>query len=78
MEQIAIALTGGVAIWLANDQREAWRRWACIFGLCGQPFWVYSAYIASQWGILILTGWYTYAWWRGFRTHWLSPVSAMK
>jgi hypothetical protein len=72
MEQIAIALTGCVAIWLANDKREPWRKWACIFGLCGQPFWFYSAWSAGQWGILALTFVYTASWWRGFRNNWLT------
>ena len=27
-----IAVTGCVAIWLANDQRETWRKWASVFG----------------------------------------------
>lgn len=71
MEQIAIAFTGVVGIWLVNDHRTAWRRYACLFGLAGQPFWFYSAYTAEQWGILILTLFYTYAWFKGFRFYWL-------
>ena len=42
MDQIAIVLTGTTAIWLSQDERAAWRKWACIIGLCGQPFWFYS------------------------------------
>lgn len=71
IEQIAIACTGCTAIYLANDHRPGWRRWASVFGLCGQPFWFYSALIAQQWGILLLTFFYTFAWWRGFRNNWL-------
>ena len=41
MEQIAIALTGVVAIWLSQDHRIQFRKWASIFGLIGQPFWFY-------------------------------------
>jgi len=74
MEQIAIALTGVVAIWLSQDKRERWRKWACIFGLVGQPFWFYSAYTAEQWGIFILCGFYTSAWLKGFRTNWMSAA----
>lgn len=65
MEQLAIAITGCVAIWLANDQRQPWRKWASVFGLVGQPFWFYSAFIAEQWGILALSFVYTAAWVRG-------------
>ena len=70
IDQAAIALTGCLAIWLTNSDGPE-RRYAPIFGLLGQPFWMYAAYSAEQWGILVLTIWYTAAWWRGFRTHWM-------
>ncbi len=71
MEQTAITITGVLAIWLANDHRDRWRRYACIFGLVGQPFWFYSAYITGQWGIFILSLFYTLAWCKGLWLHWL-------
>ena len=37
IEQIALGLTGGTAIWLSQDARLSVRKWACIFGLAGQP-----------------------------------------
>jgi hypothetical protein len=71
MEQIAIALLGTTAVWLSQDHREERRRWACIFGLFGQPFWFYSAWQAQQWGIFALCFLYTLSWARGFRNGWL-------
>lgn len=71
MEQIAIAITGVVAIWLSQDSRDSWRKYACLFGMAGQPFWFYSAYTAEQWGILILCVFYTWAWFKGVRLHWM-------
>lgn len=71
MEQVGIALTGVVAIWLSQDKRERWRKYACLFGLAGQPFWFYSAYSTEQWGIFILCTFYTWAWLKGFRNNWL-------
>lgn len=71
MAQIVIALTGATAVWLSQDQRETWRRWACIFGLIGQPFWFYSAWAAQQWGIFALCFLYTFSWARGFRNNWM-------
>ena len=73
LDQIGIAVSGVVAVWLTQDKRESWRRWACIFGMLGQPFWFYAAWKAEQWGIFALCALYTYAWARGFWTHWLSP-----
>ncbi len=72
MEQIAIAFTGAVAVWLSQDARPKYRRWACIFGLCGQPFWFYTAWKHEQWGILALCFLYAYSWARGVRTNWFN------
>ena len=72
LDQIGIALSGVIAVWLTQDKRESWRRWACIFGLLAQPSWFYAAWKAEQWGILAISTLYTYAWARGVRTHWLA------
>ena len=72
MEQIAIALTGVTAIWLSQDKRKEWRRYACLFGLVGQPFWFYSSWVTEQWGIFGLSFAFTAAWAKGFREYWLS------
>jgi hypothetical protein len=71
MDQALIAITGIVAIWLSQDSRAGWRKYACLFGLAGQPFWFYSSYIAEQWGIFILCFFYTFAWLKGVRVHWM-------
>lgn len=72
MEQIVIAFTGVTAIWLSQDKRDDFRKYACIFGLIGQPFWFYSAYTAEQWGIFVLCIFYTWAWFKGFRNNWVN------
>lgn len=63
--QTMITTTGIIAIWLVNDHRATHRRYACIIGLVGQPFWLYSAYTAGHWGVFILSMVYTVAWGRG-------------
>lgn len=73
IEQFAIAVTGVAGIWLSQDRRFSWSRWACVFGLAGQPFWMLSAYKAQQWGILLLTCFYTAAWLRGVYNNWIKP-----
>lgn len=72
MDQIALALTGFIAIWLTQDKDESRRKYACLFGLAGQPFWFYSAYTTEQWGIFILCFAYTWAWIKGLKTHWIN------
>ncbi len=75
IDQLAIACTGAAAVWCSQDHRERVRRWACILGMIGQPFWFYAAWTAEQWGILATCFLYTYGWWRGVRTHWLRSAS---
>lgn len=71
MAQLAIGALGMTAIWLTQSRSSARRRYACLFGLCAQPFWFYTTYQAQQWGIFILCGLYTVSWGRGVWIHWL-------
>jgi len=71
MDQIAIAFTGGLAIWISQDARINVRKWASVLGLLGQPIWFYTTYKAGQWGIFCLCFFYTFAWARGFYNHWV-------
>lgn len=76
IEQIAIGLFGVTAIFLSQDSRNDWRRWACVFGLIGQPFWFMAAIKTHQWGILALCCLYTVSWARGVYTNWIAAPSA--
>lgn len=71
MDQAMIAVTGLVAIWLTQQCNEKWKKYACLFGLLGQPFWFYSAYQAEQWGIFVLSIGYTWCWLIGLWNSWL-------
>ena len=71
IEQIGIAICGLTAVFLSQDSRESWRKWACIFGMAGQPFWFWATLPAEQWGILALCFFYAYSWGRGIKTYWL-------
>ena len=72
IEQILIAFTGVTAIWLTQQHRDSWKKYACLFGICGQPFWFYSAIQAEQWGIFVLSIFYTYSWCLGVKNNWLT------
>jgi hypothetical protein len=72
IEQLFIAITELVAIWLLQDKRESHRKFAPIFGLLGQPFWFYSSYIADQWGAFILCFFFTAAWIKGLKDYWFT------
>lgn len=71
IEQIAIVITGISAVWFSQDQRSHIRKYACLFGLAGQPFWFYTAYQAGQWGVFALSFFYTFAWAKGFYLFWI-------
>ncbi|EUC20910.1 hypothetical protein [Paraburkholderia hospita] len=71
VEQAFIGLCGALAIYLSQDSRIRWRRWACIFGLAAQPFWFDMAWRAHQYGVLALSLVYAASWARGLAAHWL-------
>lgn len=70
IDQLAILTLGVAAIWLSQDARPKWARWACVCGLASQPFWIYATWTAGQWGILASCALYTFSWLRGVRTYW--------
>ncbi len=72
MNQLMIGITGVVAIYLSQHKSDNIRKYACLFGLAGQPFWFYSAYKADQWGIFILCIMYTISWITGIKNNWFN------
>lgn len=76
MEQFAIALTGVVAIWLTQQSNRSLTKYACLFGVVGQPFWFYSAYMNEQWGIFALCTFYSYSWGLGVYNNWIKKANS--
>lgn len=74
LTQIMIGICGAVAVGLTQSRYESRRRYACLFGLAGQPFWFYAAYTSQQWGIFFVCFLYTLAWLRGFYNHFIKPI----
>lgn len=74
--QLAIAITGVAAAWINHDPQERTRRWACLIGLAGQPFWLWATWQAGQLGMLAVTVGYTVAFMRGMWVYWLQPTKA--
>ncbi len=71
IDQVAIGAFGISSVWLSQDKRSEVRRWACIAGICAQPFWFYATWHAQQWGILALSVVYTLGWCRGIYNFWI-------
>lgn len=73
IDQIAIPILGALAAWLSQERRPRMQRWACIFGLIGQPFWFWASWKAEQWGIFAVSVLYGAAWLRGLWVYWIRP-----
>lgn len=71
VEQILIALTGVTAVFLSQQGNANLKKFACLFGIAGQPFWFYSAFTNEQWGIFLLCVFYSYAWGVGVYNNWI-------
>lgn len=75
--QILIVVLGIPSIWLLS-RLERWRRWGFVIGLVAQPVWFYVTIVNGQWGMCMLTTWYTYSWSMGiynyfFKTEGVPP-----
>jgi len=72
ISQIMLFISGASAIWFLS-RTEEWKRWGFIIGIFGQPFWLYSAIHNKQFGIVILTIFYTYSFAQGIYFYWIKP-----
>lgn len=73
IDQLAIMLTGVSAAWILNGPEGGYRRYACLIGLAGQPFWFWSTWSHGQWGMFIVTAGFTLAYLRGVWLTWIRP-----
>lgn len=73
IDQLAIMLTGVISAWALNSPSIRARRWGCIIGLLGQPFWLWSTVTNGQWGMACVTVGYTAAFLRGIWLLWIRP-----
>jgi hypothetical protein len=71
LSQIMIMICGASAIWLVG-RKEHWKRWGYVIGLIGQPFWFYTTIVNEQWGIFLMTLFYTYSWGQGLYNYWIA------
>ncbi len=69
--QFLIACTGITALWITQQKNERLKKYACIVGIIGQPFWIYSTYHSEQWGIFTLCFFYSYIWCLGIYNNWI-------
>lgn len=71
LDQIAIAILGGLSVWLTNSPDFVARRWAAVAGIAAQPFWIHATFAAEQWGMFALSLVFVVGWGRGIYHHWI-------
>lgn len=57
IQQFFILLCSGISIWAFAGIK--YKRLGFIFGLISQPFWFWSSFQTQQWGIFIVSIWFT-------------------
>lgn len=68
--QSVITCTGCLSLYLMASLDPRTRMWAAIVGLAGEPFWLTTAYINGQWGIVALAVVYAVNWVRIAVVNW--------
>ena len=68
--QVAIVILGALAISLLASAKGQVRRWGYVAGLVSEPFWIWSAYFADQFGVIALAVWWGYHYYRGAVNNW--------
>jgi len=56
--QIGITIFGVSAIILVARKNK----WGFVLGLASEPFWIITAYLNKQWGVLLLSAIYVFSW----------------
>lgn len=78
IDQIGIGVFGALAVFLSQQKSLQLSRWACISGLCAQPFWLHMTYTAGQWGVFLLCVLYAGCWLSGLNNFWVEPFRARR
>lgn len=68
--QIALAVFGLTAMWLAMGHSAKGRKFAPIIGLLGQPFWLIFSWQSQAWGLMLLSAAWSLVYVRGIAVHW--------
>lgn len=70
VSQIAILILSCTSVFFIT-RKDEWTKWGYVLGLCSQPFWLYTTYTHQQWGMFLLSIFYTYRWAIGINNYWI-------
>ena len=71
LSQSVILLCGLSTVFLSTAEQFHHRKWASLFGMTAQPFWLYDSYTNQQWGILLLSILFAGRWTQVFIRDWI-------
>lgn len=75
--QIAIPIFSGTGVYFVARKDEA-KKWGYVFGLASQPFWAYTLIYHKQWGLFLLSLFFTFQWCKGIYNYWIQPEKRKK
>ena len=71
IEQIALAVLSLTACALSQASSDSLRRYACLFGLASQPFWIHATWASQQYGMVVISALYCIVWGSAAVKYWL-------
>lgn len=66
IQQLAIIIFSGLSVWAFAGKRH---KMGFVCGLCGQPFWICTTFASGQWGMFLVSLWFTGNHIRGLINH---------
>jgi hypothetical protein len=57
LNQFMMLICSAISIWAFAETK--YKRLGFIAGLCGQPFWIYTTAVSGQWGMFLVSIWFT-------------------
>lgn len=71
INQIAIVVVGATIAFCLTRNNEKLGTIGSVLGLLIQPIWVYESYKSGQFGVMILSAFYTYSYAQGLYFFWI-------
>lgn len=68
IEQVGIIIFSCTSVYLFST--KDYYKYGFVVGLLGQPLWIHTSFANEQWGIFIVSLWFTFAHLKGLKTHW--------
>lgn len=68
--QVMILLMSAATAYFLCHKQGSVRRWGYVVGFLSEPFWLYAAWAAGQWAVVLLVFWWAGNYIRGALNNW--------